>query len=138
MNGDDAIEFNGKASKRNQSKPYVVTHLPIKYIPSDDSGPVELGTVLGGEFENFYPKPSTWVRISGISRKFDNLDVEDVLREALEDDEDESIVQVQRNGADGSVYVQFAKVWEARGCKILLDANEKLFGEKITVKLWYG
>ena len=137
LNGDDAIEFNGKASKRNQSMPYVVTHLPIKYISSDDSDPVELGTVLGGEFENFYPKPSTWVRMSGIPRKFGDLDVEDMLKVALEDDEDESIVQVERRD-DGSVFVQFAKVWEARGCEILLNGDEKLFGEKIAVKLWYG
>ena len=85
MNGDDAIEFNGKASKRrNQSKPYVVTHLPIKYIPSDDSGPVELGTVLGGEFEEFHPKPSTWVRISGITQAMDDSDVKGVLKAGFE------------------------------------------------------
>ena len=54
-----------------------------------------------------------------------------------DEDEDESIVQVERNG-DGSVHVQFAKVWEARGCHVLLDGDEKLFGEKIAVELWYG
>ena len=63
--------------------------------------------------------------------------VKGVLKAALKDDENESIAQVEQRG-DGSVYVQFAKVWEARGCKILLNGNEKLFGEKITVKLWYG
>ena len=140
LNGDDAIEFNGKARKRNQAYPCVATHLPIKLLPSDKSDPVELGTVLGGEFEEFHPKPSTWVRISGIPRKFDYLDVEDMLKVALRDDEDEddAIVQVEKNDDDGTIRVQFAKVWEARGCKILLNANEKLFGEKITVKLWYG
>ena len=137
LNGDDAIEFNQEARKRNQSTPCVVTHLPIKYIPSDDSDPVELGTVLGGEFEEFHPKPSTWVRISGITQAVDDSDVKGMLKVALEDDENESIVQVEQRG-DGSVYVQFAKVWEARGCNILLNGNEKLFGEKITVKLWYG
>ena len=136
LNGDDAIEFNGKKRKINQAHPSVATHLPIKLIPSDDSDPVELGTVQGGEFEKFYPKPSTWVRMSGISRNFDNSIVKDVLKVALEDDEDESIVQVERRD-DGFVYVQFAKVWEARGCEILLDGDEKLFGEMITVKLFY-
>jgi len=137
LNGDDAIEFNGEASKRNQACPCVATHLPIKLLPSDKSDPVELGTVQGGEFEKFYPKPSTWIHMSGIPRKFDDSIVEGMLKVALEDDEDESIVQVERRD-DGSVYVQFAKVWEARGCKILLNGNEKLFGEKISVKLWYG
>ena len=85
----------------------------------------------------FYPKPTTSVRISDIPRKFGDSIVEDMLKVALEDDEDESIVQVERRD-DVSVYVQFAKVWEARGCEILLNGNEKLFGEKIGVKLWYG
>ena len=77
--------------------------------------------------------------MSGIPRKFGDLDVKDTLKVAFEDDEDESIVQVKRRD-DGSVYVQFAKVWEARGCEILLNGNEKLFGgrEEIAVKLWYG
>ena len=96
----------------------------------------KLGTIQGGEFEKFYPKPSTWVRMSGIPRKFGDLDVKDMLKVALEDDKDESIVQVEQRG-DGSVYVQFAKVWEARGCGVLLDGNDKLFGEKIGVKLWH-
>ena len=94
-------------------------------------------TVQGGGFLEFYPKPTTSVRISDIPRKFGDSIVEDMLKVALEDDEDESIVQVERRD-DGSVYVQFAKVWEARGCEILLNGNEKLFGEKIAVELWYG
>ena len=76
--------------------------------------------------------------MSGIPRKFGDLDVKDTLKVAFEDDEDESIVQVKRRD-DGSVYVQFAKVWEARGCEILLDGDEKLFGERrFSVKLWCG
>ena len=117
LNGDDAIEFNGEERKKNQVNPSVATHLPIKYIPSDDSDPVELGTVLGGDFEKFYPKPSTWVRMSGIPREFDDLDVEDVLEKALEIEEDESIVLVERSGGGYFVDVQFAKVWEARDVK---------------------
>ena len=137
LNGDDAIEFNGEERKKNQAAPLVAIDMPIKLIPSDNSGPVELGTVQGGEFEKFYPKPSTCVCMSGIPREFDDSIVGDMLKVALEDDEDESIVQVQRRD-DGSVRVQFSKVWEARGCEILLDGDEKLFGEKIAVKLWYG
>jgi hypothetical protein len=94
-----------------------------------------LGTVEGGGFEKFHPKPTTWVRISGIPRNLDNFDVEDVLKQALE--EDESIVQVERIGGGYFVDVQFARVWEARGCQILLDRDEKLFGEKIGVELLY-
>jgi len=61
-----------------------------------------------------------------------------MLKVALRDDEDddESIVLVEQRD-DGSFRVQFAKVWEARGCEVLLDGNEKLFGGKIGVKLWH-
>ena len=66
------------------------------------------------------------------------MDVKDQLKEALQDDEDESIVRVEKNeGDDGSFDVQFAKVWEARGCTTLLDGNKSLFGSKITVELLY-
>ena len=116
----------------------VATHFPIKYLPSDGSEPIELGTVLGGEFEKFFPKPTTWVRISDVPQDLNESDVKDELKKALQvDDDDESIVWVKRNGVDGTVDVQFAKVWEARGCATLLNGNDTLFGGKIAVKLLY-
>ena len=143
LNGDDAIQFKGKDNglKGNQASPYVATHLPIKYLPSDGSEPVELGTVLGGGLEKLFPKPTTWVRISGIFIEIERSDVKEQLKEALQDDEDEAIVRVERNAgistSAGSFDVQFAKVWEARGCVTLLDENKSLFGSKITVELLY-
>ena len=94
LNGDDAIKFNGKdnGSKGKQAYPNVATHLPIKYLPSDGSEAVELGTVLGGGLEVLFPKPTTWVRVSGILHNIRRMDVKDQLKEALQDDEDESIV----------------------------------------------
>ena len=110
-------------------------HLPIKYLPSDGSEPVELGTVLGGEFETFFPKPTTWVRISNVPQDLNESDVKDELKKALlvddddddDDDDEESIIRVKRNGVDGTIDVQFAKVWEARGCATLLNGNDTLF-----------
>ena len=138
LNGDDAIEFDGK---RNQACPFVATHLPIKYLPSDGSEPVELGTVLGGGFEGLFPKPTTWVRLSGITAEINRSDVRDVLKDALQDDEDESIVRVERSAATrtsyGSFDIQFAKVWEARGCVSILNGDKRLFGSKIAVELLY-
>ena len=133
LNGDDAIKFNGKGndSKGNQAQPHVATHLPIKYLPS------KLGTVMFGMLEDLFPKPTTWVRISEISIKIDRSDVRDMLKEALQDDEDESILRVESSASDGTFDVQFAKVWEARGCATLLNENEKLFCSKITVELLY-
>lgn len=139
LNGDDAIEFNGKdnGSKGNQAHAYVATHLPITYLPSDGSEAVELGTVLGGGLEELFPKPTTWVCISGVPQNIGRMDVKDQLKEALQDDEDESIVRVELNTGGGTFNVQFAKVWEARGCATLLDENKSLFGSKITVELLY-
>ena len=74
--------------------------------------------------------------MTGIPRTFDRTDVKERLKQALKDDEDESIVHVQVE-QDGDVHVQFAKVWEARGCEILLNGDEKVFGEKIAVELLY-
>ena len=65
------------------------------------------------------------------------MDVKDQLKEALQDDEDESIIRVELNTGGGTFDVQFAKVWEARGCATLLDGNKSLFGSKITVELLY-
>ena len=62
----------------------------------------------------------------------------DALKEALRDDEDESIVRVERNAGDGTFDVQFAKVWEARGCTTLLNGDKRLFGSKIAVQLLYA
>ena len=140
LNGDDAIKVNGrdKDSKGNRAYPCVATHLPTKYLPSDGSEAVELGTVLGGGFEEFFPNPTTWVRISGIPQNIGRMDVKDQLKEALQDDEDESIVCVERNASDGTFDVQFAKVWEARCCAILLNENESMFGSKIAVQLLYA
>ena len=98
---------------------------------------VELGTVLGGGVEGFFPKSTTLVRISGISIETDSSDVRGVLKEALQDDEEESIVGVEKNTGEGTFDVQFAKVWEARGCTTLLDGNKSLFGSKIKVELLY-
>ena len=56
LNGQDAIKINGEKRKQNQVHPNVATDLPIKYVPSDGSDPVELGNVVGGEFEKFHPK----------------------------------------------------------------------------------
>ena len=50
----------------------------------------------------------------------------DVLKEALKDDKDES----SRSFGSSEIDVQFAKVWGARGCAILLNEDEKLFGGK--------
>ena len=140
LNGDDAIKVNGKDkdSKGKQAYPCVATHLPIKYLPSDGSEAVELGTVLGGGLEEFFPKPTTWVRVSGILHNIRRMDVKDQLKEALQDDEDESIVCVERNASDGTFDVQFAKVWEARGCATLLNENKSMFGSKIAVQLLYA
>ena len=68
--------------------------------------------------------------MSGTPRKFGDSIVEDMLKVALEDDKDESIVQVERRD-DGSVYVQFAKVWEARGCEILLDGDRSCLERRL-------
>ena len=118
-------------AKKNQASPLVATHLPIKYLPSDASEPVELGTVLGGGFEGIFPKPTTWVRFTGITVEINRSDVRDALKEALQDDEDESIVRVERSAGtstgDGSFDIQFAKVWEARGCVSILNGNKRLW-----------
>jgi len=91
---------------------------------------------LGGEFEKFFPKPTTWVRISDVPQVLNESDAKDELKKALQvDDDDESIIRVERNGGDGTIDVQFAKVWEARGCATLLDGNDTLFDGKITVEL---
>ena len=63
--------------------------------------------------------------------------MKDALKEALHDDEDVhvSIIRVEKNeGDDGTFDVQFAKVWEARGCATLLDGDNRLFDGKITVE----
>ena len=88
-----------------------------------------------GMLEDFFPKPTTWVRISGVSLEIDRSDIRDALKEALQDDEDESIVRVEQTAGDGTFDVQFAMVWEARGCATLLNENEEIFGSKITVEL---
>ena len=93
--------------------------------------------IVGGGFEDFYPKPTTWFRVSGIAIEIERSDVKDQLKEALQDYENESIVRVERNTGGGSFDVQFAKVWEARGCATLLNENKSLFGSKITVELLY-
>ena len=85
--------------------------------------------------EELFPKPTTWVRISGVPQNIGRMDVKNRLKEALQDDEDESIVRVESSAIDGTFDVQFDKVWEARGCATHLDGNKGLFGSKVTVEL---
>ena len=64
--------------------------------------------------------------------------MKDALKEALHNDEDESIVRLERNAGDGTFDVQFAKVWEARGCATLLDGNENDVKDELVRSLQGG
>lgn len=61
----------------------------------------------------------------------------DALKEALKDDEDESIVRDERNGDDGSIDVHFAKRYGRHmDVQLYLNGDENLFGGKIAVELF--
>ena len=102
---------------------------PIYYI-SPDGGKVD----ISDEIEDRYPKPTPWVCIEGVEKKYLENDVKDELRRSLQggtesDDADGGIgiVNVQRWN-DGRIFVKFGKVWDARGCEFILDGTKKLFG----------
>ena len=54
------------------------------YIPLDGCEPIEIG------IEDFFPKPSPWICIEGIAKKFPLKDIEGELERNLEHGETES------------------------------------------------
>jgi hypothetical protein len=53
----------------------------IYHLPPGGGDPMNLGTVESGGFEQYFQKPTPWVSIRGIERRFDETDVKQALRE---------------------------------------------------------
>ena len=101
--------------------------MPILYI-TPDGDKVD----ISDEIEDRHPKPTPWVCIEGVKKKFSQNDVKDELERSLQggmesNDDGVGIGDIQRWN-DGRIFVKFGKVWDARGCKFVLDGTKKLFG----------
>ena len=53
---------------------------PIYYLPPDEREPIEIGS----EIEEMHPKPTPWVLIDGIDKKFSDSDIGDEMKRELE------------------------------------------------------
>jgi hypothetical protein len=113
--------------------------------PVDDNKPIYYRPLDGGErikiekIEEFFPKPSPWIRIVGVGKKIELEDIEEELERNLkqgatesdDDTADVGIVDVRRE--EGNVFVKFDKVWNAKGCALVLDGT-MFDGKVIDVK----
>ena len=111
-------------------------------MPPGGGDPMNLGTVESGGFEQYFQKPTPWVSIRGINRRFDEDDVKQALREKLDEEENEvnAVECFRRAGAqeegNGRFYVKFEIVHEAKGCARMLDGRD-LLGGNVGVKRVY-
>lgn len=121
QNGHVYYTLVGDGSKK------VDRDMPIYYITPDGEK-----VDVRHEIENRYPMPTPWVCIEGVGKKYSEDDAKEELERGLQggvasDDTDGIEFEVLRWN-DGRIFVKFGKVWDARGCAIVLDGTKKLFG----------
>ena len=134
---DDAREYNGDSERTRESiRVSVEVDKAIYYLSPVGDVPMNLGTVGSGSFEQYFPKPTAWVSIRGLTLESSDADLlKDALHEKLDDEENEVNI-VGCFGREGKFYVRFGLVQEAEGCEKMLD-GQNLLGGRAGVKRVY-